>query len=213
MTTFDESLRGRGFELAAVLLTVTGFLALGISFTFIGAASVFWAIYVGARYRWDPTVFARWGFRREGFAAAVRLTLPFVLAAAVLCSGFAVVSERALLNWNFGLLLVLYPLWGTVQQFLLVALVAGNIVALGRGRIGKPTAIVITAVLFAAIHLPEYPLVGATFFMGLVTTSVYFRTRNLWVLGIFHGWVATVVYFLVMGTDPWSSLVLGGLRL
>jgi membrane protease YdiL (CAAX protease family) len=108
---------------------------------------------------------------------------------------------------------MLYPPWGVVQQFLVVALIAENLVAMGRGRIGEPLAVVLTACGFAAIHVHDYRLVGATFLLGLVTTSVYFRTKNVWVPGILHGWFATLVYYLVLGEDPWAELVLGGLRL
>jgi hypothetical protein len=38
---------------------------------------------------------------------------------------------------------------------------------------------------------------------------VYFRTRNLWALGIFHGWFATGLYFFVLGRDPWTVVVSG----
>lgn len=208
-----ESLRGRGFELGAVVVTAAGFVVFGLSFLYIGVASVFWLSYVLARYRWDRDVFARWGFRRAGFRRAMRLTLPFAAVGLGFCLLYGLVSDAALWSRDLVMLLVMYPPWGVVQQFLVVALVAENLIAFGRGRIGEPAVVVITAALFAAIHIPEYPLVPATFFLGLVTTSVYFRTKNLWVPGLFHGWFATLFYFLVMGKNPWSELVVGGFGL
>ena len=208
-----EGLRGRGFELGAVVVTGVGFVIVGLSFLYIGAASLFWVAYVLARYRWDNDVFSRWGFRREGFREAAKLSLPFAVAAAAFSITYALIWGDPVLNAHFPLLFVLYPPWGVVQQFLVVALIAENLVAVGRGRISEPLAVVLTACGFAAIHVHDYRLVGATFLLGLVTTSVYFRTKNVWVPGILHGWFATLVYYLVLGEDPWAELVLGGLRL
>lgn len=208
-----SSLRGRAFELAAVLGTVLGFLLFGLSFLYIGTASIFWVTYVAVRYRWDRDVFERWGFRREGLRRAAVLTLPFALIASAFCIVYAALWGEPVLNVHLPLLLLLYPPWGVVQQFLVLALGAENMVAVSRGRIGEPAAVLITAVGFAAIHAEDPRLVGATFFLGLVTTSVYFRTKNLWVPGILHGWFATLFYFLVMGEDPWAELVLAGLWL
>ena len=35
----------------------------------------------------------------------------------------------------------------------------------------------------------------------------FFRTRNIWISGLFHGWYATVFYHFVMGEDPLGSLL------
>ncbi|MFO7780806.1 MAG: CPBP family intramembrane glutamic endopeptidase [Spirochaetia bacterium] len=213
MEALREGLRGRGFELGAVVVTGVGFVIVGLSFLYIGAASLFWVAYVLARYRWDNDVFLRWGFRRAGFREAAKLSLPFAALAAAFSITYALIWGDPVLNAHFPLLLVLYPPWGVVQQFLVVALIAENLVAVGRGRISEPIAVVLTACGFAAIHVHDYRLVGATFLLGLVTTSVYFRTKNVWVPGVLHGWFATLMYFLVLGEDPWAELVLGGLRL
>ena len=50
----------------------------------------------------------------------------------------------------------------------------------------------------------------AAFALALVTTTVYFRTRNLWALGIFHGWFATGLYFPRPRTGSLDGGVPGG---
>lgn len=199
--------RGRRFEVALVLVTGAGFLVFSLSFIYIATASLFWLVYVLARHRWDHDVFVRWGFRREGFLPALRLSLPYLGVAVAACVLFGILSSRALVNLHLPLLLLIYPAWGVVQQFLIVALIGENMIALSGGRIRERQAVVITALLFAALHIPELLLVPATFLLGLLTTSVYFRTKNLWVPGIVHGWFASVYYFMVMGEDPWAELV------
>lgn len=211
--TLREGLRGRAFELGAVVVTGVGFVIVGLSFLYIGVASLFWVAYVFARYRWDNDVFSRWGFRRAGFRDAAKLSLPFAVAAAAFSITYALIWGDPLLNAHLPLLLVLYPPWGVVQQFLVVALIAENLVAVSGGRISEPLSVVLSACGFAAIHVHDYRLVGATFLLGLVTTSVYFRTKNVFVPGILHGWFATLLYYLVLGEDPWAELVLAGLRM
>ncbi|TVQ17519.1 MAG: CPBP family intramembrane metalloprotease, partial [Spirochaetaceae bacterium] len=67
--------------------------------------------------------------------------------------------------------------------------------------------VMFTALLFSAIHFPEIPLMVATFFLGSATTLIFFRTRNIWMPGLLHGWFATLFYFLVMEVDPLEPLL------
>ena len=45
-------------------------------------------------------------------------------------------------------------------------------------------------------------LVLATALLGLVFTPIYLRWRNLWPLGLYHGWLGALCYFWVIGRDP-----------
>jgi len=36
---------------------------------------------------------------------------------------------------------------------------------------------------------------------------LFLKYRNLWALGLFHGWLAAVFYFLALGRDPWLELI------
>ena len=84
-------------------------------------------------------------------------------------------------------------------------MIAGNFKR--HGRIPDSVVVLLTALVFAAVHIPSLPLIGVSFVMALITTTVYFRVRNLLALGLFHGWVATLVYFFVLGQDPWIEVV------
>ena len=78
---------------------------------------------------------------------------------------------------------------------------------MGARKVSPHVGALVGAVGFALVHVPVWPLVVATFALGLVTTQVYLRVGNLWVPGVFHGWFATLFYFLVLGEDPWAPLV------
>jgi hypothetical protein len=209
--SLSRDLRWRLFEFTAVVLTGAGQLIvaawLGLHGPFITAASLFWLLYVTQRARSDPGNLHRWGFSRDGVEESVRMSAPPLLLGAAFCILFGLLTGTARVGWNIVPVLLLYPVWGLVQQFLVVALLAGNFVAIGRGRVSQRAATLIAALLFAAIHAPNLPLVAATFVMGLTTASIFFRTGTIWFAGPFHGWFATLFYYFVLGEDPWGRLV------
>lgn len=206
-----ESLRGRPAELAAVTITAAGKFVFGewleLDFYYVIGAVVFWALFVVVRHARNPSVLTRWGFTRKGFRRGMLMTGPYAAIGIGFCVVWGIASGNAVVNWNMAVLLLLYPIWGTIQQFLVVALLADNVVALSDERMSETTAVLGAAILFAAIHVPETPLVFATFYLGIVTTSVFFRSRNLWAAGLFHGWFATLFYHLVMGEDPLGAIL------
>lgn len=106
------------------------------------------------------------------------------------------------LTWHLLPLLILYPVWGIGQQFLLIALTAGNLRDLAGTRISWIYLVLLPAILFAAVHYPSPPLMAATFVLAIIYGLVYLTERNLWVLGIFHGWLAVFYYYTVVGRDP-----------
>jgi hypothetical protein len=176
---------------------------------FILAAGASWITFVAIRAYRDPTAPREWGFTREGFGRSLRLLLPFALLALLATAGYGPLAGTLLISWRLVLLLALYPAWGLVQQFLLVGLLAG---ALRRqGRLPDGVIVAVTSLLFAAVHLPSIPLVIVAGLMGAITTSVYFQAGNLFALGLFHGWVASLAYFFVLGIDPLAALLGGGL--
>jgi hypothetical protein len=110
------------------------------------------------------------------------------------------------LNWHVIPVFVFYPAWGIIQQFLMVALVAGNLQAIKRVKLRKSQLFLLTSLVFAWVHYPSLPLMVFTFFMELVFLVAYFKWRNLWALGLYHGWVASLLLFFVLGRDLWNEL-------
>jgi len=176
---------------------------------FILAAGAAWITFLAISAYRDPTAPREWGFTRLGFGRSLRLLLPFALLAVPATAGYGLLAGTLLLSWRLVPLLALYPAWGLVQQFLVVGLLAG---ALRRhGRLPDGVIVAVTSLLFAAVHLPSIPLAVVAGLMGAITTSVYFRAGNLFALGLFHGWVASLAYFFVLGIDPLAALLGSGL--
>ena len=171
---------------------------------FIAVVAVFWLTWIGVRWRRDPGLPARHGLRRGGFTGAVRATGVLAAAAIALVIGIGAARGNLSLHWHMLPLLALYPLWGLVQQYLVQALLVGN---LARG--GWPASVIVplAAALFGVVHLPNVELAIGTALLGAGATTIYLRHRNLWPLALAHGWLAVPMYFFVLGEDPWLALM------
>ncbi len=205
---------GREYRTRAVL-EVTGVAATGILHLlfeevldqkglFIGLAAAAWVTYVILRCRREPGALAAWGFGRAGFGSSLRwAALVFAIGAVAMA---VVAGVRGTLEWNPHLLpiLALYPIWGLVQQFLVQALVARNLERLG---VPGPVLLTVTSTAFAVVHWPDAVLMTATFLLGFAFTPIYLRHRNLWPLGVFHGWLGALAYFWILAFDPWADLI------
>jgi hypothetical protein len=101
-------------------------------------------------------------------------------------------------------LLAVYPLWGWVQQLLVLGIAVGNL-----ERFGVPPRLLVLVggVGFAAVHVPDWPLCGATLLLGLLCCALFLRWRNLWPLGVLHGWLGALFYRWVLARDPWADVL------
>jgi uncharacterized protein len=198
------------FELATVLLFgIAKFVvgdALGHQFGFVTVGCAAWAAFIAVRSIRHPFLAEEWGFTRNNFGASVKMLWPFAVLSML---GFFLYGARmghAVIPWHLGAVFFLYPVWGLVQQFLVAALLAGNLDSLLEGKMPRWAVVVATAALFALVHLPSPPLALAAFALGCVNTAVFLRYRNIWAIGIFHGWFATFLYFFFLGQDPLHDL-------
>jgi len=202
--------RYRYFEILAVLLTG------GLKFIlmdlldyrvfYICFISLFWIAYVYKRYRNDPTILKTWGFQKDHFRQSMGFILPFAIiaSAGILLYGFLKRTDT-----HFGHLVpvfALYPVWGLVQQFMLIGILAGNLKSLSKVSFRNYQIILITSILFSLVHFPSAFLMIFTFFMELLFIISYLKWRNLWSLGLYHGILGCLILFYVMGRDPWLEL-------
>lgn len=207
----EDALPVRWGEVVAV--AATGLLhllvsnVLGLQGLFIAVALTAWIAYAVWRARRDPQALARWGFGRRGLRATWIATAVFGVVAGVVMAIVGHHRGQLRVDLSLWMLLLLYPVWGLIQQFLVQALVAGN---LRRTTTWTRSAWFVApacAVLFGIVHLPDVRLVGATFLLGLVFTPMYLRWRNLWPLGLHHGWLGALYYLWVLGRDPWTDVL------
>jgi hypothetical protein len=176
---------------------------------FIAAALIGWGAYVAICVRRRPSLLGEWGFTRRGLVGA---SCASGLVAACGLAGMAgYAAFRGSLAWHPHMppLLLLYPIWGLAQQFLVQGLVVRNLAVGEHPTVPPAAATLLAAVLFGVVHLPDLTLTCMTFALALAFTHIHLRWRNLWPLGVFHGWLGAAAYFWVLGRDPWAEIIAG----
>ena len=196
-----------GLELGAVVATGllhVLFQGLGMKGLFVILTSVSWVTYIGWRVWQNPGLWRQWGFRADNFKASLLWpTIAFILAM-VGMAVFAMSFGRDLWNEHIIILLLLYPVWGMLQQFLVQALGVSNLIQLFP-HVGQGLIVLFGACLFSIAHFPEGWLMLATGVLGCAFIPCYLQHRNLWVLGLYHGWLGTFFYLWVLNQDPWIA--------
>ena len=149
------------------------------------------------------------GFRLDNFAACARLLALPMLVFVIICLGIGwFTSSINFARWRGGQSLLILPvlgiLWGLLQQYVLQAFVNRRAQIIW-GTTSAP-GILVVALVFGALHLPNPGLTLATFVGGIVWAAVYQRVPNLYALALSHG---LMTWTLISTVPPWS---LRGLR-
>ena len=206
-----DGITRRGWlEMGAVGLTGVGhlgFSALDQSRLFIPTATLGWGAYVAYRARTDGAFLSHVGLTSGNLGPAFRDATLLALGASALMAGLAARQGSLRLDGDIVPLFLLYPIWGVVQQLLVQGMVAANL-SEATGRLGSPYAVTpVAAVLFGAVHVPNWKLTAATFALGLAFTPLYLKHRNVWPLGLYHGWLGALFYVWVLDRNPWRGIV------
>ncbi|MEM7163382.1 MAG: CPBP family intramembrane glutamic endopeptidase [Bacteroidota bacterium] len=200
----------RRTEIAAVLFTAIGkFLFmdyLNMKLPFIVFCISFWTIYILRRLKRENGILKHWGFQKANFKQSLKLVLPFALSAVALCFGIGFWNDSINLQWHMLILFALYPIWGTFQHFLCIALFSANIRDMKEKTLKRGFIYLLSAGLFGLIHFPDQWLMLGTFFLALFYNYIYFKERNLYILGIFHGVLGALFYYTVVGRDPFMEV-------
>ncbi|MFC1461546.1 lysostaphin resistance A-like protein [Verrucomicrobiota bacterium] len=206
-------------ELALVLLTGAGHVALELSADGMrGAAdtldrpqqiynlvaAILWGCYVLFRMVRTPSITRVWGFRRANFVSALTVAVLFAVPACAVMIWYGVWKGNWPIPATFWVLLVVYPVWGLGQQFALQALITKNL----RGMVSRvPMRAVAAGVVFSVSHFPNFLLMALTLPAGIAFTWIFEKKRNIWAIGLMHGLMGALAYYLVLGKDPGAEIV------
>jgi membrane protease YdiL (CAAX protease family) len=213
MTTNTESLDAHHLALWEIVSVVTSFLiAEWVVLAFVGRSklilSIPLALAIGlmvVSHRERGETLQSIGFRFDNFLAASRLLiLPTVVAVlAILAIGWML--NQSLLSGPWRNRFLLLPMWALVQQYALNGFVNRRAqLILGKGA----KSIVIVALVFGLLHLPNPLLSVLTIVGGLIWAFTYQRHPNLFALTISHS-IVSITLALAVSSKWLDSLRVG----
>ncbi len=199
-----EHENGAPLAFIAVIVTIAFHLWMqrnGPNIFFIVGASGFWLTFLLWNAVRHPRRIRGWGFRTSQLSSACRDCLFVFAIVALSLMSYAFFMDRLRFPASTVLLLAIYPGYGWVQQFLALGIVWSTLAVSPFFVRRQMLAAVVVAALFAAVHLPDPAPVAGTFALELVLIHVYVRWRNLWPIGVLHGWSGALFYLWFEGRD------------
>lgn len=170
---------------------------------------LFWTFYLIKRYKNDPGILKHWGFQKENFRQSFLFLLPIAIVSMSCILIYGYINHSNVFNWHVIPILILYPFWGLIQQFMVIALIAGNMIAIKTITFKKYQIAFMASLLFAGVHYPSSILMIYAFILEMVFIFVYFKWKNLWSLALFHGWISGLLIFYVLERDLLLELLAG----
>lgn len=168
----------------------------------VAAGVVLWGSYLAWRTRREPGLWRQLLWPSQPETQGLRSLAVFTGVGVLLSVVVGVLRGTWPPPASFWLILALYPVWGTVQQFLLNAVLARHL----RALLPAGWAHLVAALGFAVAHAPDWPVVAATFPAALFWVWVYPRVSHLPLLGTAHALLGTCFFYLVLGRDVWQGI-------
>jgi len=200
----------RIFEIIAVVITGLGKFVLmdwlNLRLLYIVGACLFWIVYIFYQFKMNKQILSYWGLSSTNFRKTFLELLPVAIVAVILFVFAGNYFGTNILSWNILPILLVYPIWGIIQQFVIVGLLAGNLKDLDNISVPTFAIVLITALIFAIVHYPHYILIAGTFVLALVYTTLFLKKRNLVAMGIYHGWLGAFFFYTILERDPWQEV-------
>jgi hypothetical protein len=130
------------------------------------------------------------GIRLDNFGTALKGVAVFTAIASLVLVLFGWFCGSINYGARFVRQLAVLPIWGFLQNYGLQGVVnRRSQQILGPGR----RSVLLTAAIFAALHLPNPALVVATFIAGYFWAETFQAAPNLVALAFSHAWLSTLL--------------------
>lgn len=173
---------------------------------YITGIVLFWVVYILYRVKSNREALIFWGFKKEHFRQSMLYLAPLIFITGIGSVLYSSMNASLSFPWSFMLILLLYPLWGLIQQFMMLGIISQNLANATEGKMNRYLIIFLVSALFSMVHYPSFFLMIFTFFLEVVFITVYLKWRNLWAIGIAHGWIGTFILYYVLHRNLWSEL-------
>ena len=173
---------------------------------FTSIVALFWTAYIIYLSLNQKHRLQRIGFNKENILPVFKLIFPFAVLSIFISLLVGYYLETINITWHILPVLLTYPIWGIIQQFLIMGVVTGNLEDLKQTRSKPVLIIIISAILFSAIHFPNHWLMLGTFALAMFYSFIYLKKKNLWVLGILHGWIGAIYFYTIVDRDPFLEM-------
>jgi hypothetical protein len=100
-----------------------------------------------------------------------------------------------------------YFFWALFQQLLLNGYLLNRLYLLFEN---KNLSVLWTAIIFSIIHLPNFFLVIGTFFLGIFSANLFFKSRNVYLPAFIHTLLAALITNLL--PNSWHHYLIIGPR-
>jgi len=138
---------------------------------YITGIVLFWLAYIIYRAKSNRETLNHWGIKKEYFKQSMLSLAPLIFITVIVSVLYSNFNNSLSFSWYFILILILYPFWGLIQQFMMLGLIAQNLVSLTEGKISRYLTIFLVSILFSLVHFPDLFLMIFTFFLEIVFMS------------------------------------------
>ena len=149
-------------------------------------------------YRADKHILKTYGIRTDNLKEATRRSVVLFGPMAIAILAIFPFTDNPKPPPYFYFTIFLYPLWGLAQQFMFQSFFHSRLLKLGVA----PWSIFICTLVFTAVHWNSEKLRIFSFIGGLFFSYSFYRCPNILPLGIAHGILGAMVYYLLLGKDP-----------